>query len=133
MAHTRVPNTRKISRALSKLFFNLNCKGVKEKLKIKLRINGTTIISGICLCHNIKKTLPNDNAIKTYKNVQTGPNIHAGGDQEGFFNCEYQLYVFTHFIITPILLFSQLFFIIYFLSSFFFHYCFAGNCLPMAF
>lgn len=31
--------------------------------------------------------------IKTYKNVQTGPNSQDGGDQEGFLSCEYQEYL----------------------------------------
>lgn len=45
----------------------------------------------ICFWKNKKKTRPNEIAIKTYRNVQTGPNNHAGGDQVGLINCEYQL------------------------------------------
>jgi len=49
----------------NKLFFNPNCSGVKDKLKIILRIKGSATINGICFCQVIKKTFPNEIIIKT--------------------------------------------------------------------
>ena len=77
----------------NKLFCKPNCSGVKEKLKIRFKINGKATIKAIFLCHKSIKTLPKEIAIKIYKNVQAGPNTHDGGAQSGFINCEYQLYV----------------------------------------
>ena len=39
----------------------------------------------------VKNTLPKDKAIKIQRHVHTGPKSHAGGDQEGLINFEYQL------------------------------------------
>lgn len=64
IAYISVPSTNRMSMAARRLFFNPNCSGVKAKLKIRLRINGKTIINGICFCHVIKNTLPKDRAIK---------------------------------------------------------------------
>ena len=47
IAQIRVPKTGRISIAARKLFLNPNCKGVKAKLKIRLRINGRAIINEI--------------------------------------------------------------------------------------
>jgi hypothetical protein len=57
---------------------------VNAKLKTRFRIKGNAMINGICFSSVIKNTLPKDNIIKTYKNIQTGPKMEAGGDQEGF-------------------------------------------------
>src|ERR1035437_4418745 len=78
-----------------KLFFNLNCKVVKAKLKMRFNIKGSAIMNVISPCHDIKNTLPNEIAIRTYRKVHTGPKSHGGGDHDGFFSCEYQLYEFT--------------------------------------
>lgn len=90
---TRVPKTRRISIAANKLFFSPNCKGVKAKLKIRLRIKGKTIIKAISFFQPIKNTFPNEMAIKIYRNVHTGPKSQPGGDHEGLIRVEYQLYV----------------------------------------
>ncbi len=65
IAQISVIRISRISIPAKRLFFNPNCKGVKEKLKIKFKIKGRTTIRGICFCHAIKNTLPNDIAIKT--------------------------------------------------------------------
>lgn len=41
----------------------------------------------------MRKILPNEITINTYKNVHTGPNTHAGGDQDGFLMWAYRLLV----------------------------------------
>lgn len=94
IAQIRVPRTNNISTAARRLFFNQNCIGVKAKLKIRLSKNGKAIIIAISFFHAITNTFPKEIAIKTYKNVHTGPKIHEGGAQVGLINCEYQLYVF---------------------------------------
>ena len=86
-----VPKTRRISMAANTLFFNPNCKGVKAKLKIRLRIKGKTTIKATSFFKPIKNTLPNEIAIKIYKNDHTGPKSHDGGDHEGLTSVEYQL------------------------------------------
>lgn len=76
------------------LFFKPNCKGVKERLKIIFKINGSRVKNGICFLINIKNTLPKDIMIKIYKKLQTGQNIHDGGDHVGLINFKYQFSVF---------------------------------------
>jgi hypothetical protein len=53
-----------MSIAANKLFFNPNCKGVKAKLKIRLRMKGKTTIKAISFFQPIKNTFPNETAIK---------------------------------------------------------------------
>ena len=77
----------RISIAASKLFFNPNCKGVKVKLKIRLRIKGKTTKKGTSFFQPINNTFPNEMAIMIYRNVHTGPNNHEGGDHEGLISC----------------------------------------------
>ncbi len=90
--------------------------GVKEKLKIKFKIKGSATKNGICFLINIQKTLPKEIAIKTYKNVHTGPKTQLGGDQVGLKSCAYQLVVLfivfilkTYFLITEFLLYHNYF------------------------
>jgi hypothetical protein len=66
---------------------------VKEKLKAKFKIKGKTTIKGILFCQNIRKTLPKEMAISTYKKLHTGPKRYDGGAQAGLIIVEYQLYV----------------------------------------
>lgn len=91
-----VARTKRMSAAARRLFFSLNWMVVKAKLKIRLSRNGNAIIRGISFCQVIKNTLPKDKRIKMYKKVQTGPKSHDGGDHDGFFSFEYQLYAFIY-------------------------------------
>ena len=91
MSQTRVAKTSRISIAAKKLFFNPNCKGVKAKLKIRLRIKGKTTIKAISFFIPIRNTFPKDIAIKIYRNVQTGPKSQLGGAHKGLTSVEYQL------------------------------------------
>jgi len=94
MDQTIVHRINTISIADKRLFLRPNCNGEKMKLKIRLRINGSTIINPISCPPASKNTLPNEIAIKIYNTVQTGQNTHAGGAHDGFFIVEYQ---FTQF------------------------------------
>jgi len=98
IAQTSVPGTSKISTAAKRLFFSPNCIGVKEKLKIRFKINGSKTKNGISFLKNIQKTFPKETAIKMYKKVQTGPNSQLGGAQDGFTSVKYQLYAFFIFL-----------------------------------
>jgi len=91
IAQIRVPKTRRISIAANKLFFKPNCKGVKAKLNMRLRIKGKTTIKATSFFQAIKNTFPKETVIKTYRNVHTGPKSQAGGDHAGLMSVEYQL------------------------------------------
>lgn len=90
IAQIRVPRTRRTSIAARTLFLSPNCKGVKAKLKTRLRTKGRATISAISFFQAIKNTLPKESAIKIYKNVHTGAKSHEGGAHEGLISCEYQ-------------------------------------------
>src|SRR3989344_6863076 len=91
IAQMSVARTRRTSTAASKLFRKPNWSGVKAKLNIRLSANGSATTKLICFRQAIQNTLPKEIAIKTYRNVHTGPNSHEGGAQEGLMSCEYQL------------------------------------------
>ena len=91
IAQINVSRINKISIDAKKLFFSLNCRGVKAKLKTRLRANGKAICQVKTPRANWIKTLPNEMAIRIYNTDQTGPKTHAGGDQAGLISFEYQL------------------------------------------
>lgn len=93
IAQISVAKIKIISIDANKLFLSPNCKGVKARLKTILSKNGNATIKAISFFQVIKKTFPNEIAIRIYRKVQTGPKRKAGGAQNGFINCEYQLYV----------------------------------------
>lgn len=92
-------STNKISTLASLLFFNPNWMGVKARLKIKLRTNGSAIIRGALPCAIVVRTEKYETAIMPYSIVQTGPNSHRGDAQEGFFSFSYQAYVVFFIIV----------------------------------
>jgi hypothetical protein len=51
--HMIVPSSKITSIDASQLFFSPNCKGVKAKLKIRLKINGKIIMRPISFLKNI--------------------------------------------------------------------------------
>jgi len=57
----RVPRTRRTSAAARRLFFRRNSNGVKARLKIRFKINGTVIRNG----SPKRKTLPKEIKMRT--------------------------------------------------------------------
>lgn len=93
ISHTNVAKISRISNDANKLFLRPNCKGEKAKLKIKFRMNGNKTKKAILPLKNKNPTYPNDTAMMIYKTVQTGPNNHDGGAQDGLINRWYQVNV----------------------------------------
>jgi hypothetical protein len=92
IAQMSVLRTRRTSRAARRLFFRRNSSGVKARLKMIFKINGSMTINGspACAGRPKRKTLPKEIKMRTYNTLHTGPKSHEGGAHFGFFSCEYQ-------------------------------------------
>jgi hypothetical protein len=79
IAQIKVPKISKISTLARKLLLSPNCKGVKARLNIRLRINGIAIDQVSSFWTNINNTFPYELIIRMYKTAQTGPKSQPGG------------------------------------------------------